>query len=230
MCIIKIFKCIFCGKEDKEESTQGDISKLIGRDAIIKAMEKFKDNRVWVTKKARMEAEKRMNFNNNVSIVLINYYTFLVLVLSIISLKWNLGDILTYVSVLISIALFGVSLYITLYGYKEKALSYKSCYIELTALESELEVLLLDEKISDEDLLNGYSSLLSRYDKIMDKDNNHSDIDFISHLKNQNDKKYMGWMQFKYISHRITKYLLIGLLYAFPIIGVAFYLLGWGNK
>ncbi|UQW96678.1 SLATT domain-containing protein [Rummeliibacillus sp. G93] len=230
MCIIKLFKCIFCGREGKDESAQWDISKLNGRDAILKAMTKFKDNRVWVTKKARMEAEKRMNFNNNVSIVLINYYTFLVLVLSIISLKWELGNILTFVSVLISVALFGVSLYITLYGYKEKALSYKSCYIELTALESELEVLLLNEKISDEDLLNEYGSLLSRYDKIMDMDDNHADIDFISHLKNQKDKKYMGWMQFKYIFHCTVKYLSISLLYAFPIIGVAFYLLGWGNK
>lgn len=52
-------------------------------DDILDQIKRFADERIWKTKKTRMEAEARLKFNHLISNLLINYYTFTVLTFSI---------------------------------------------------------------------------------------------------------------------------------------------------
>ena len=69
-----------------------------------------------------MDSEARMNHNNIISIFIVNYYTFMILALSVISLILDdkYSSSLTILTTIVSIALFGISLFISLYGFKEK--------------------------------------------------------------------------------------------------------------
>lgn len=182
------------------------------------SIQKYKDGRVWVTKKCRIEAESRMLFFHRYVMVLINYYTFLVLGISIYSLAFSgaVPEMVNIISVLISIALFGISLYTSAHSYKDKANSYKECYIKLMDIESELESLLLK--------LNGQNSLMIEsefkrikkdYKDIIEKDNNHANIDHLKYLKNQNKLNISSW--WKYYSIKTLKMLLIIISFIFPL-------------
>lgn len=174
---------------------------------IYDRIDGFKDKRVWVTKKIRMGSEERMNSHNIYSIFIINYYTFLVLILSVLGVIFNKDFSLTVsiFSVIVSIALFGISLYITLYGYRERALKYKQSYMELSSIEANAENLLMKVKfnlVSLDIAITEFGKLKSDYNHILDKTENHSTFDRLVYLKNREKLNRAGlWAAyyFKYI-------------------------------
>lgn len=146
-----------------------------------------------------MDSEARMNHNNIISIFIVNYYTFMILALSVISLILDdkYSSSLTILTTIVSIALFGISLFISLYGFKEKALYYKQSHIDLAEIEFELDHLLMRTDIGEKILLEKFHDLKLKYNHIMEKTDNHSTYDRLNFLK-QSDKLNRDSLWFAY--------------------------------
>lgn len=160
-------------------SENGNMTELKGR------IKSFRENQVWVTRKIRIESESRFESINKYNLFIVNYYTFTLLCLSVMALTDINSEYLTIMTVCMSIALFGTSIYISIYGYKEKALAFKMCYLELQHLEAKLECLELENEKSYREILLDYQNLKEEYKKILSMSDNHSESDRYKYLKNR---------------------------------------------
>jgi hypothetical protein len=148
---------------------------------LEKEIKHLLDGRIWITKKARMEAEARMNQNHLFYQFIVNYYTFLVLAFSIWSLV-SKDDNISILTVIASVGLFGLSIFLNAIGYREKAIGYKESYLSLGELESELKHLLRSNSHDENDIINKIREYEKQYTNILSKSENHSDIDYYSVL------------------------------------------------
>ncbi|GGJ64457.1 SLATT domain-containing protein [Virgibacillus salexigens] len=179
-------------------------------------IESLRYNRIWVTKKARMEAEARMNRNDIFTQLLVNYYTFVVLAFSI----WTLvsqDSGMSLLTVIASVGLFGVSIFVSSIGYREKALQFKESYLSLNQLEFELKDL-LRSTATDNDMLSAELRKFERqYSEILTKSENHIDIDYIK-VQLKHDKKLTSGEFIKYYIHNIIYYFFSSILILAPVI------------
>ncbi|MGE7091740.1 SLATT domain-containing protein [Lysinibacillus sp. NPDC048646] len=221
---------LYCFFKNKKNTASKRIPPSKYINPIKNEIFEFKYNRLWVTKKIRMMAEERMNKKNLNSIILVNYYTFFILCYSILGLKYGIGEVISIMSVIVSIGLFGVSLFVSLYGYREKALAFKLSHIELDSIENKLDILLLDEKITDADLILNYKKCRDNYTDVISKTENHSNVDLLKHLVVA--KKASGEMKLKYrIFHVYPYYCSMAILYIIPILGILIIVKDiWGGK
>ncbi|OJE39922.1 hypothetical protein BAQ49_02840 [Bacillus proteolyticus] len=181
----------------------------------------FKDHKVWVTKKTRMESEARMNDNNIFSLFVVNFYTLIVLSLSILGLVISDKEMIANISVLTvisSVALFGISLFISLYGYKEKAIAYKQCYLDLTKIESQCQDLLLED-LDYKNRLIKFNEIKREYSHILEKTDNHSLVDRLVYLKN-NKKLNSLDDQMSYYKYKIINRVIRISLFIIPIVAL----------
>ncbi|MGG0577522.1 SLATT domain-containing protein [Priestia aryabhattai] len=184
----------------------------------------LKDKRVWATKKARMEAEARMNRNNLLSQLLVNYYTFGVLAFSIWTLVSEDSN-MSLLTVVASVGLFGLSIFVSAISYREKALQYKESYLSLNELEFELKSLLRNKQVEENEIMSRLYDLEKRYTEILTKSENHSDIDYIKVLIKHNLKASSEDL-IKYYIHKVGFYIFAVLLIVAPIILTAIYMRG----
>ncbi|WP_238655906.1 SLATT domain-containing protein [Paenibacillus piscarius] len=163
----------------------------------------FINHRVWMTKKSRMEAESRMNKNNVFSQFLVNYYTFIVLAFSILSLIEKNSDIIAIMTVIASVGLFGTTLFLTSMAYREKAIQYKESYLSLNELESDLRHI-LRENNDDPEVITQFQKLEKKYNEILAKTDNHSEVDFnrvqLKHGAKLNKDNYLNYYRHKSIT------------------------------
>lgn len=181
----------------------------------------FKDHRVWVTKKTRMESEARMNNNNIFSLFVVNFYTLIVLSLSILGLviiDKGIIDRISVLTVISSVALFGISLFVSLYGYKEKAISYKQCYLDLTRIESQCQDLIL-QGLGYENRLTKFNEIKKEYNHILEKTDNHSFADRLVYLRN-NKKLNSLDDQIAYYKYKFVKGIIKFSLFFIPIVAL----------
>lgn len=200
----------------KEEEAKG--KKIKGE------IESLKDKRVWATKKARMEAEARMNRNNILSQLLVNYYTFGVLAFSIWTLVSEDSN-MSLLTVVASVGLFGLSIFVSAIGYREKALQYKESYLSLNELEFELQSLLRNKQVNEEEAVSRLYNSEKKYTEILTKSENHSDTDYIKVLIKHN-MKVSSEDVIKFYIHKIGFYLFAILLIVAPIILTVIYMRG----
>lgn len=178
----------------------------------------FMNNRVWTTKKIRILAEERMNNYNFHSIILINFYTFTILCYSILGLKYPSNERIIVMSVIISVALFGVSLFISLYGFREKSLAYKMSHIELTKIETKLNILILDENINKQELLKKFNKYQDEYTEILSKTENHRYIDYLKYITARKEATDIQRIQY-FLLNKCMSIVCSIFLYVIPIIG-----------
>lgn len=217
--------------ENQDSKVLNDIKELLVELTTEESSEKekgllaeityFKDHRVWVTKKTRMESEARMNNNNIFSLFVVNFYTLIVLSLSILGLvitDQGIIDRISVLTVISSVALFGISLFVSLYGYKEKAISFKQCYLDLTRIESQCQDLILQD--SDyENRLNKFNEIKKEYNHILEKTDNHSFADRLVYLKN-NKKLTSLDDQIAYYKYKFVKRTIKISLFFIPIVAL----------
>ncbi|MFD1445785.1 SLATT domain-containing protein [Oceanobacillus profundus] len=183
---------------------------------LKKEIESLRYNRIWVTKKARMEAEARMNRNNIFTQLLVNYYTFVVLAFSI----WTLvsqDSGMSLLTVIASVGLFGVSIFVSSIGYREKALQFKESYLSLNQLEFELKDLLRSTATDNDTLSAELRKFERQYSEILTKSENHIDIDYIK-VQLKHDKKLTSGEFIKYYIHNIIYYFFSSILILAPVI------------
>jgi SMODS and SLOG-associating 2TM effector domain family 5 len=182
------------------------------------------NNRVWVTKKARMEAEARMNRNNFFMTLLVNYYTFIVLAFSI----WTLvseNNNMSLLTVIASVGLFGISIFVSAVGYREKALQFKESYLSLNELEFDLKYLLRNENLEESLVINDLKLYEKKYNEILTKSENHNDLDFTKVLI-KHDMKINSMDLLYYYIHRSAILICGFTLVVLPIIFTVIYLRG----
>lgn len=194
-------------------------------ESILDEIKKFADNRIWVTKKTRMEAEARLKKNQIVSNIIINYYTFAVLGFSIWSLvldpQSNIAKYVTLMTVISSVGLFGVTLLISSLGYKERALQFKESYLKLDSLESDFKHLLRSAyQLSKEEVISKFYTLEKKYFDILSLSDNHDPIDTKKLLINRklagHESQSKSYKQFQVLNTFI-----IVSLFLIPIVLVA---------
>lgn len=183
---------------------------------IKEEIRSFINNRLWITKKSRMEAEARMNRNHLYTGILVNYYTFWVLAFSIWTLVSNDKN-LSLLTVIASVGLFGISIFIGAIGYREKALQYKTSYLSLTELEFELKYLINSKKYEDGELYKEFYKLEKKYTEILTKSENHNDVDYWKVLMKHNGKITSKERKI-YKLYQYSYYFLYSILFAAPII------------
>lgn len=189
-------------------------------DEIIDEIKYFANERIWKTKKARMEAEARLKSNHLISNILINYYTFFVLGFSIWSLvlesESEKAKYVTLMTLISSVGLFGVSLLITTLGYREKAVQFKESYIKLDSLESDFKHLLRSMyRMQKEEVIDEFHSLEKKYFDILTLSDNHNQIDMEKVSIDRQLKGFEKMIDGHKLKKRV-KYVTIFLLFSFP--------------
>lgn len=151
------------------------------------------ENRVWITKKIRMEAaERRIDLNNQFNLVL-NIATVLALLMSIMSLLPNRilsNNNISMLSIAISIGVMVTALLITGYNFTEDANQFRKSYLNLDKLENNIR----DEINSDYDDIKKTIKLEKEYNRIQTETLNHNNMDFIYFKISQknNERKTMN--------------------------------------
>nr|WP_256092672.1 SLATT domain-containing protein [Staphylococcus equorum] len=141
-------------------------------------MEKYKDDKVWITKKARMNAEARYLKYNNRAVIFLNIYSAELIIISILSLIFN-SELNSLISIFLSIAIMAVSVILASMDFKEQANHHKKSYLELMKIEEELANLELDcSKKNHDEIVNKYIEIKKNYIKILESTPNHKDIDY----------------------------------------------------
>lgn len=126
-------------------------------------------DRIWLTKKCRMEAESRFNRYDNFSKFLITYYSAFILILSLYDIinttvEYNISIVSASMLILI------VSLIITSMRFKERSLAHKQCYIKLDELQQEIAKNENDDQIESE--------VFKKYNDVLNLTENHSEYDY----------------------------------------------------
>ncbi|ANU24194.1 SLATT domain-containing protein [Planococcus donghaensis] len=175
---------------------------------------KYRDNRVWQTKKIRMNAEERMKNNSSFNNFVLNYYTFWLLTASIFQLVDSNTSQEIYV-LIASIAVFGFAIYSSTADYKGKALQYKDSYTQLAHIENDLDNLLLRESISKEEKAKEFFLIKQRYISELGKHDNQTKKDYILFNKNE-EKTGKSTSAYKRVIFYINLYK--GVIVIFPIL------------
>lgn len=190
---------------------------------LVEDIEYLLNERVWKTKKTRIEAESRLKLNNVLTDILLNYYTFAVLAFSIWSLVLDPNSTkvqqITLITVILSVGLFGITLLMSSIGFKHKALQFKESYLKLDSLEIDIKHLLRTVEFKKKnEVIEEFYLLEKKYIDILSLTDNHNNIDFERLTIVRKLKGINHGMQYKYYIKLIFKWLFIGALFIFPII------------
>ncbi len=132
-------------------------------------LQAFKDQ-VWTTRVSRVNAEERLVrkelFFQGINI----YYSCVTIIFSILTLKYN-NERLSLMTVLMTISLLIVILYLNGQKYLEHAREYRKNYTALHKLEFKLEHLTADN-------MNEIKEIEQEYCNLMDSGSNHISYDY----------------------------------------------------
>lgn len=150
-------------------------------------LKKFNDNKIWVTKKTRMESEKNLLEKNRIVNYLLIYYSACLAVMSYLTIAKVGSFNITYISGIISLILPSVNIFQYKADYSRRATEFKECYLSLERLENECNDLILE--LSDitniEEALRKKNVIHEKYYEILLKCENQSSIAFFYFKKNE---------------------------------------------
>lgn len=149
----------------------------------LEALKATLSNRIWTTKKSRMNAEARLLKTNDFLQFIIVYYSAWVIGISLVAI-FIPRDWLNFSSIVSSIMLSFASVYLPSQKYTDRANNLKENYTKLSKLEFELE-LLEDEGLTSESIKN----ISDSYQDIISQAENHKEIDFYRTQEDNKDNK-----------------------------------------
>ena len=114
-------------------------------------------DKVWITRKSRINASERFKRNDLISQILIAYYSFFIIVITIVDIK---NDNLNFeiLTLILSILILIVSIFIFAMNYKERASVLQTSYVLMSKLYEKIK-----EKENKKDK---YDELRNQYDMI----------------------------------------------------------------
>jgi hypothetical protein len=179
------------------------------------------EEKIYLTYKTRMTTEARMRRIAFISNALLSWYSFCLIIISMIDLSKVFT--LAYASLLSAIfatAVFGLSLFI--YGQKlpERAEQFRSCYLQLKHL--------YESTIKSDLKMKKYSEILDQYENQSDAD--YDDMLFDAWFRNQNLRNASGPVNISCLSfckvllRRVLSTAVVGMLFLGPLIGSIFWI------
>lgn len=171
-------------------------------------------NRIWKTKKARMESETRFNKLDKRNSLLNIYYSVFLLILSLLDYtkKINFNENFSLYILIFSILLIAFSIYTGNNRFLQRATEMRLCYTTLSKLEGELYILDVSQEKEIQEINIKYQDVLNQFE-------NHETIDYLSTEKSKTVKfpfiknfkiikcQY-GYLWFKYKLSDLTYWLL----------------------
>lgn len=143
----------------------------------------LRESRIYITYKTRMTTEARLRYNARLWQALISYYSFCLIVYSLIELSGVYKIVQSpVVMTVLAVATFGISLYISGERYQERADQFKNCYLKLQALYV--------SDLPTEEKLSRYAEILSIYENQSDDD--YDEMLYDSHIRGQALKNASG--------------------------------------
>lgn len=174
--------------------------------------DKFK-NQVWTTRVSRVNAEKRLVkkelFFQGINI----YYSCVTIVFSVLSLCKN-NDQLSLVTVLMTISLLIVILYLNGQKYLEHAREYRKNYTALQKLEFRMEHLSETEDIE-------ISTIEQEYCDLLDSSSNHISYDYYCTVySSTGEYREVHWdaVKLKYYWGSLWRIIIKGLIIVLPFV------------
>lgn len=174
-------------------------------------------NSIWWTRKARIRSEKRLLSNAFQSQVLLLWYSFFSVAVSVYYLKASQSDIGSVSWIVYSVLVLVISGFINGLSFKERASLIKECYEGLNSLYQKANVSEVDiEKIARE------------YEQALNACENHTDEDYAIALCQENwssknpdhdlDRSPAKYHIYLFYVYFVKRYLLLGFFYILPLI------------
>lgn len=173
-------------------------------------MEKTKkellDDKLWMTKKSRMNAEKRLISNANFLNIANIYYSVFIAIISIISIVTD-NTVYSLVSVILSVTLTITISFASSLSYKERAEKMKKNYIDINKLEIQLKYTNENDELKKIEL---------EYNNLLNNVENHIEFDYFKAKINNNEKLNKKQI-FSYCCHLIFVFLFRAIIFIIPV-------------
>lgn len=175
-------------------------------------LKKFK-SQVWITRQARIKAEKRLE-KKEMFIQFVNiYYSCFTIIFSLISYVLD-NDWLSLISLIMTISLLVVILFFNSMKYKDTARQFRKNYSQLQKIEFELQFLTADNTAEIRKLQMQYCDLMNAY-------NNHISFDYycaVAEFDKEDKDKVWEKIRTKYRWGYIWRVIVKILIVVFPIV------------
>lgn len=173
-------------------------------------------NKIWITRKCRINTSERLILTNRIAQIFTNYYSIVILSISIWSLySSSESNHLSFISVIASLFLLVGSIGVNSLNYKERIVNLRSCYIKLDGLLTDLEILQHQlSRLSNEESIKKFERISDNYNAILESVENHSSYDYLKFKITQ--KEYRHW--FDYLKLYLLKFLFVILILLLTII------------
>lgn len=140
-------------------------------------------DKIWITRKCRINLSERLKKNNLLSQSLIIWYSFLLIALTIFDKNSSYFKDSYSLTLILSIGILVLSIFIMSMNYSERAIKAQILYVQLDCLCNQVEnAVQCDEK-----------KLYEQYTNLIALTENHSDYDY---LKTQYDLKDMDKIKY----------------------------------
>lgn len=138
--------------------------------------------KIWSTKGARFEADKRLTIiskMSNISLSILSAYLIIAGLISVYNIHSNLNfDLINYVVTALSIILLVLSQHENSQNYNLRAKDFHNCGLELSVLYNKLRAFKTLENPTEEDKNSFAKKLAKEYQAILSKYENHIAIDY----------------------------------------------------
>ncbi|MCD5360323.1 SLATT domain-containing protein [Chromobacterium aquaticum] len=187
--------------------------------SLINLIETTKD-RIWFTRIARIQAEKRLLRNELHAQLLLMTYSIYSITLSVILLKFKIipDDIGTILGIIISITLFGLSFLLNSMGFSARAQRFKENYIHLQTLINQLDLALCTT--DSDSLKTAIKTTQEQYASAISNCENHTTTDdYIARFLYSNlQTRKLSHGEWSYvIFHTVARLTLLCFLYFLPL-------------
>lgn len=187
------------------------------------------DDRIWITSRVRMIAERKAILNQNVSYISVTYYSLFTVVLSIFSKFYKLTyPLLEEINLSASVVVLVASLVAGGFRFESRANIFRECYLKLQKLQS--------KNIDEDERFKEYIDILEIYPNHYQKD--YYDL-IVNHTYWEGKELSIGgnpliptrYMWISYIFRHTLYYFTVTLLFLVPLIFLTWPLIcGWVYK
>ncbi len=173
-------------------------------------------DRIWVTRKARINTEKRLLRNSLVSEILLTYYSLSVVIFSV----WNLtrpNGLINLLLVSASVVVLVLSIFLSSQKFRERALAMRNCYVRLEELHQKASQ--AEEERNKAEL----QEIEQLYRELLIGSENHSETDYLYlryTLRNNKNTTLPDFTKIdflKYWLRSVTRLIFTVLIFLLPI-------------
>lgn len=163
------------GRTHSKSNPIGRLSLLLfqGASPPFTGLPKMLSDRIWVTRKARINTERRLLRNSLLSEILLAYYSLFVVVLSI----WNFtrpNEIINLLLLSASVVVLVLSVFLSSQRFRERALAMRNCYVRLGELQGRAKTSEDEHNKTELDVID------QLYRELLISSENHTETDYLS--------------------------------------------------